>query len=54
MNVDGDLRFVHSGEYKTLVNKKSARLQRDYIAGVIDYRERKDLLSNVKKESRMA
>lgn len=54
MNVDGDLRFVHPGEYKILVTRKSARLQRDYIGVVVDYLESKDPLSDITKETRIA
>jgi hypothetical protein len=46
MNVDGDLRYVHPGEYKILVNRKSARLQNNYIAEVIDYLDNSDPVLN--------
>ena len=37
MNVDGDLRYVHPGEFTILANKKSAKRQKDYITSMIEY-----------------
>lgn len=37
MNVDGDLRYVHPGEFTALASRKSARLQKNYITEMIEY-----------------
>lgn len=36
MNIEGDLRYTHPGEYQVLVNRRSRRLQAAYIDHVID------------------
>ena len=52
MNVAGDLRYVHPGEYTILKTKKSKRLQQDYITRVIAYLDSQDPLSLITGESR--
>jgi len=52
MNVDGDLRYVHPGEYTILTNRKSAKLQQDYISRVIAYLDNKDPEALVLGEAR--
>lgn len=42
MNILGDLRYVHPGEYAALVTRKSARLQKNYLAKVIAHRTKSD------------
>ena len=42
MNILGDLRYVHPGEYAALVTRKSARLQKNYLAKVLAYRIKND------------
>jgi len=37
MNVEGDLRYVHPGEYKILITKKSEKRQTDYLKQVVEY-----------------
>lgn len=42
MNILGDLRHVHPGEYTALVTRKSARLQKNYLAKVLAHRIKTD------------
>jgi Calcineurin-like phosphoesterase len=42
MNILGDLRYVHPGEYAALVTRKSVRLQKNYLAKVIAHRIKAD------------
>lgn len=42
MNILGDLRYVHPGEYAALVTRKSARLQKNYLAKVVAHRIKTD------------
>ena len=42
MNILGDLSYVHPGEYAALVTRRSARLQKDYLAKVYESRIRHD------------
>ncbi|EED31730.1 metallophosphoesterase [gamma proteobacterium NOR5-3] len=37
MNMTGDLRYVHPGEYEALKSRRSRRLQDDYYARVVDF-----------------
>ncbi|XOV88835.1 MAG: metallophosphoesterase [Pseudomonadota bacterium] len=37
MNIEGDLRYVHPGEYEVLVTRGSNRLQEAYVERVFDY-----------------
>lgn len=37
MNIEGDLRYVHPGEYSVLVNRRSRRLQETYIDRVFEH-----------------
>ena len=39
MNMLGDLRYVHPGEYKALKTRSSKRLRKDYLEQVVDYVE---------------
>ncbi|MEL6871018.1 MAG: metallophosphoesterase, partial [Pseudomonadota bacterium] len=37
MNMIGDLRYVHPGEYEALTSRKSDRLREDYYAQLVDF-----------------
>lgn len=37
MNIEGDLRYVHKGEYEAFQTRRSSALQLDYVRRVFDY-----------------
>jgi len=40
MNIEGDLRYVHEGEYEAFVTSRSSRVRSDYYKRYIDYLKR--------------
>ncbi len=42
MNIQGDLRYVHPGEYKALTNARSEFLREDYLKDVLAFRAKID------------
>ena len=49
MNITGDLRFVHPGEYAAFVTRDSERYQNDYVGRVLEWRLQQDPSQEARK-----
>ena len=49
MNITGDLRFVHPGEYAAFVTRDSEQYQNDYVGRVLEWRLQQDPSQEARK-----